>query len=339
MALCKLCKINEADKTGSHIVPHFLLKRIDNEKGVSSRDKQLGFSIGEFETTSYVGRSVLPEKLNEVFGELSDEEIKKNNNPLVLDNIFCSECELRISQIENEYAKTLNIKESNSSIRPEFASLFWISVLWRISISKNQGLILKSQEEEKLRRILNTHLKLQINDIDLNTLKNDTDCTGLVYRLIRCPDYSSTEATYLFCHPSHKMPYSLIIDEYTLLFYLKKGHVDNLIQYFFGFEKGLKGKPVNDFSSGETKILYDNGSYKARMNSLLEFIVKKRIDSYNWIFDEIHKRLGGRGNEMPVELKQSILRRITTDEKKLGRRYTYDDLTKTMYEEIKKYSP
>lgn len=33
MEKCNLCKENDADKKGSHIVPHFLLKRIENIEG------------------------------------------------------------------------------------------------------------------------------------------------------------------------------------------------------------------------------------------------------------------------------------------------------------------
>ncbi len=45
MRNCLLCYENPADKTGSHIVPHFLVKRIDNEPGQSGRDKEMGFVI------------------------------------------------------------------------------------------------------------------------------------------------------------------------------------------------------------------------------------------------------------------------------------------------------
>lgn len=40
MKNCLLCEQNPADKTGSHIVPHFLSKRIDNEVGSKERNKE-----------------------------------------------------------------------------------------------------------------------------------------------------------------------------------------------------------------------------------------------------------------------------------------------------------
>src|SRR5512145_500874 len=116
MDKCKLCNKDDADKTGSHIVPYFLMKMIDNERGKKERGKELGFNIGELVTTSYFGQSVLPEKLTEIYGELSDTEIEDNKVPLIVDNFFCTDCESKLSQIENEYAKTLNNKGVDSRI-------------------------------------------------------------------------------------------------------------------------------------------------------------------------------------------------------------------------------
>jgi hypothetical protein len=339
MKNCQLCKIKKADKTGSHIIPHFLMKRIDNEIGKKGRDRELGFTIGEIETTSYFGQSVLPEKLNEIFGELSDKEIENNQAPLIVDHFFCTDCELKLSQIENEYAKTLENKGVDSKVSSEICFLFWISIIWRISIFKKQGLILKSKEEERLRRILNKYLTLKIENIDSEAIKNDLECQNLSYRLIRCPDYSEDEATYLFCHPFHKMPYSILIDEYVLFFYFKKGHIDNLVQTFLGFEKELKGKITNTVTKGENKILYDKKAFKGCLNNLVNLITDKRFENYNWLFDEAHKKMGGQGDKMPSKLKQSIKDRMISNEKKLGRKFTFKDLVKSMYEEMIKYAP
>lgn len=220
-----------------------------------------------------------------------------------------------------------------------FSLLFWISILWRISVYRKQGLILKSKEEELLRRILNKYLTLKIEDIDLELIKKDAECQNLFYRLIRCPDYSNDEATYLLCHPFHKMPYSMLIDEYVLFFYFKKGHIDNLVQDFFGFEKMLMGKFTNSVSIGESKIIYDKKAFKECLNNAISFLIDKRFDNYNWLFDEVHKKMGGKGNKMPTDLKQLIMKRMISDEKKLGNKYTFENLVKLMYEEMNLYAP
>ena len=336
---CKLCKKKIADKTGSHIIPHFLLKNIDNEIGKTGRNKELGFSIGELETTSYFGQSVLPEKLNEIYGELSDEEIAKNTIPLIVDHCFCSECESKLSEIENQYAKTLVNKGIESKITPEISLLFWITILWRVSNSKKLGLILKDKEEELLRRILNKYLKLKIVDIDLESIKKDIECQNLSYRLIRCSDYSEKEATHLFCHPFHKMPYSIVIGEYVLFFYFKKGQVDNLIQSFFGFENVLKGTSINTVLKGENKIIFDEKTFKTCLENLINFFTINIFKNYDWLFDKAHKKMGGEGTQMPIKLKESIINRLISDEKHLGRKYTFESLVIAIIEEMKKYAP
>lgn len=109
---CKLCGKEEADKKGSHIVPHFLLKRIINVEGKNQRDYELGFRFDKMGMSSYFGRAVQPEKLEETFGEISDDDIAKNKQQLVVDNYYCSKCENRFSLIESAYSKTLNKTDS-----------------------------------------------------------------------------------------------------------------------------------------------------------------------------------------------------------------------------------
>lgn len=159
MNKCKLCDKNEADKKGSHIVPHFLLKRIENIEKKTGRDYELGFTIESLNSTSHFGRSVQPEKLEETYGELTDEDIAKIKHPLVVDNIFCSECEDRFANIENIYSKTINTVEKNdyeSGVSTSIGILFWASILWRMSINRKSGVKLNPQQNEELRNILDS---------------------------------------------------------------------------------------------------------------------------------------------------------------------------------------
>ncbi|MGB6084903.1 hypothetical protein [Moheibacter sp.] len=111
MKKCLLCKENEPDKTGSHIVPHFLIKRIDNDDNQKGRDKELGFILGDTTTSTYFGRLIQPEKLEEVFGEVTDDLISNNKIDGIVDYYFCSDCEKKFSNIESIYAKMSCIYE------------------------------------------------------------------------------------------------------------------------------------------------------------------------------------------------------------------------------------
>lgn len=52
---CLLCKHYNADKTGSHIIPSFFMKRIN---GDGKRDHEIGFEIKNGLVDSYFGRDV-----------------------------------------------------------------------------------------------------------------------------------------------------------------------------------------------------------------------------------------------------------------------------------------
>lgn len=75
MIKCNLCLKNNANQTGSHIVPFFLFKKVDNLGNSKGRDKELGFVIGSMETRSYFGRGILPEKLEVIYSNLDKVKI------------------------------------------------------------------------------------------------------------------------------------------------------------------------------------------------------------------------------------------------------------------------
>ena len=63
MPNCALCQQREADKTGSHLVPFFLMRTIDNVDNKKERGMELGFELGKGHVKGYFGGSVLPERL------------------------------------------------------------------------------------------------------------------------------------------------------------------------------------------------------------------------------------------------------------------------------------
>ena len=94
MPKCKLCLEKEADFKGSHIVPHFLLKRIFNIEGKKGRDYELEFVIDGINTQAYYGRNVPREKLDSLFDEVKEGVTEENKDPHVEDYIFCTSCEV-----------------------------------------------------------------------------------------------------------------------------------------------------------------------------------------------------------------------------------------------------
>ncbi|MDP5170057.1 MAG: hypothetical protein NWR72_07415 [Bacteroidia bacterium] len=123
------------------MVPHFLLKRIENIEGKTGRDYEIGFQIGDLYTQSHFGRSVSLESLENAFGEISDEDIEKNIHPFVEDHVFCRECEKRLAELESKYSKSMSVygdedSSYSSGIDYQIGLLFWLSLIWRLSISQ-----------------------------------------------------------------------------------------------------------------------------------------------------------------------------------------------------------
>lgn len=336
---CHLCRVNPADKTGSHIVPHFLLKRIENVDGKTGRDYELGFVIQEFDTTSHFGRSVPVSKLDEIFGELTDQELLKNTHPLVVDHFFCQKCENRFAKIESEYAKTLNIHDTkvySTGISSELGLLFWMSVIWRISINGQNGVQLSKSQNEKLRRVLDRCLKDDYSKMDYSELRNLKEAKRISYRLIRCPNFSLNNISHLTWHPKFLHPYALVIDEFILFFAFKDNFNDFTRMDFLGF-KGVLNAPINKFDNEEQIMPVDKGIMDTINSGLIHELKRVRLERIHLFLDTIHKKLGGRGRAMPVEIKQEIFAEITSEEKKMGRKHNSEDLINSTYKILRKY--
>lgn len=339
MSKCRLCNLNEADKTGSHIVPHFLLKRIENIKGKKGRHFELGFLISETGVTPYYGRSVLPEKLEEIFGDISDEDITKVQHPLVVDNIFCSNCEKRFETIETEYAKTLPVKGSgnyNSGIISSLGILLWGSVLWRMSINGKSGVILSEEQNEHLRNILDTFLKNDFRNIDFESFKGSELIKSVSYRLLRYVDRDEDENTLLLFHPDMNNPLCLFIDEFILIYSLNNNYEDLNHNNCVNSNDVILDSPINTAGSQEVVKPYGKDVYQKIIKFFDDTVTERLLEYNSQLLDLIHVGLGGKGETMPIELKKEILLEITSDEKKLGRKFTKEDYINSVNKVLQK---
>ena len=104
MSKCLLCRQREADKTGSHIIPSFLMKRINGE---GKRDHEIGFKIKQGIVDTYFGRDIYEEKRKDITD--NEEKIYSRENYDVIDHIFCKDCEDFFASLESKYAPSLNL--------------------------------------------------------------------------------------------------------------------------------------------------------------------------------------------------------------------------------------
>ena len=338
---CRLCGKEQADKKGSHIVPHFLLKRVINIEGKTQRDYELGFRIDKMGMSSHFGRAVQPEKLEETFGEISDEDIANNQQQLVVDNYYCSGCEKRFSLIESAYSKTLNKIETEvyeSGVSTILGLLFWGSVVWRISNHGKSGVKLKYEQEELLRSILDKYLpKEDINELNFVDFDSIEDLSRISYKLIRFNDIEENDSKFLIADPEYDNCFVLLIDEFILAFTFDKNYED--------FKKNGKLELEKLFGSVEESELNGNEKIHPFAKDVYTNIRKKLIDiakdqyyaGVSEYCDIIHRKLGGQGDTMPQEIKNEIFQELALTEKKLGRKYTQEDLVSSAMKVMQKY--
>ncbi|MEL1254092.1 hypothetical protein AAEO57_09920 [Flavobacterium sp. DGU38] len=328
MKKCLLCQDKEADKTGSHIVPHFLMKRIDNQIGAKGRGKELGFLIGKLETKGYFGRNILPEDLEKIYGEVDEQLIENNDISLVVDHFFCSECEKNLGNLESQYAvsltKTADHHTGYKSIEKEgIGFLFWISILWRLSIFGKCGIKLKEKEERKLGRILKKYLT------DYKLVISDEDLKDIGYKLVRAANYKQVPHTYLHCSPFNIRPYSIMVDEFILFFYFKTTYLKAMECTFYGSEILIKKAEYNTAFTPERILSIKESELHEIIQNFVNHAAALRMNEYIEILDELHQKLGFSG-KMDVRLKQKILYNIAASEEPIGKKYSFENIRKIM---------
>jgi hypothetical protein len=172
MNLCKLCKEREANQTGSHIIPNFMLVPIIGKR-YKEESIKISTNLSKKEEI-YYGRDNLKN---------TDTEIKEHH--FTEDYIFCTKCENFLNvELETPFSSfhkkldTLLSDKNNFFISHTAKSLrylecikfdyqifirFFYSILWRMSISKKDfcsKIKLPNQIEESLRKtIISKHFE------------------------------------------------------------------------------------------------------------------------------------------------------------------------------------
>ena len=104
---CALCREAEADKTGSHLAPNFMIHGMFSFDGKGRRNREISMRdhLNTSERMVYYGPEVSPDAINaDHGGDLTDEELEENVNNLVCDHLFCKTCENRFEILETYYS-------------------------------------------------------------------------------------------------------------------------------------------------------------------------------------------------------------------------------------------
>lgn len=106
MKYCKLCEENEANKKNTHYLTDSIIRSALNKDGSNEREK--GFYFGIDSSDPFIRfnfQRIDGETLESVLGrDPTDEELEKARSiPFSVDYYFCSECEKRFTEIENDF--------------------------------------------------------------------------------------------------------------------------------------------------------------------------------------------------------------------------------------------
>lgn len=305
MNKCLLCKQNIADKTGSHIIPSFLMKRIN---GNGMRDHEIGFVIKKCNVDTYFGRDIYEDERKSITD--NEEKIYSRENFDIKDCILCKKCEDYFGSLENKYAPSLNLKLSentttkNTKVSPSEALLFWCSLVWRASVTGHLGFKLHSDLEERLR---------------ISLISNNIDGLSVNYALFRCKDYAMNAGKgTAVCMDIKNNNVLLFVDEYMLVMVFdmeEKEHKTNL----FGIGLELKKDNLNDGKRVEeiSPLPYD--LFSTLMYSVISVKAKDMIIDIRDNIKQLHRQLFK--EDIPIHILREILDLIENTGK-IGDKYT-----------------
>lgn len=287
---CKLCEQNVADKTGSHIIPFFLLRKMVNEEGKKARDNEVSFRISTSEMVNYhFGKSLLPEKIELFLGrEMTQAEIDQNFNQFIRDRIFCADCEKRFQTIETEFSSSFynkkeklipDLKNSNllnyttvSADNALVVRAFFLSVIWRCSVSRIFNNAIDKKVESKIRELLMACLPLGQNELTGRLKKCEKQLKQYPMGLIFLNEQSSDVC---ITHPVANTPYYFIFDEFILFFYSKKKAMYQTLSKAFAIER-LPLKPLINLQEHDFKIAFLNKEQgKTLRKNIINTVVSK----------------------------------------------------------------
>ena len=213
---CCLCRVMPANKTGSHMVPNFLAHPTFSWDGKGKRFHEAlnhDFINAQDRNCQFYGREVPDWRfaLGEGKKNVTEEDIKKNVNQLEFDNEFCSHCENRFGVLEMAYSQFYNGQQKK--IHPRVAYLFWLSVLWRMSMG-SMSIFMDIHEELALHKLLDDNMLNTVKEIE----ESDTDLADWRYAMYKADNLRDGDKGILG-YRKECSPYVVMYNDLVMVFY------------------------------------------------------------------------------------------------------------------------
>lgn len=315
--VCMICGENKATKTNSHIVPSFLMFFFTSYNGSGKRDTEVMFTLTNSKDSVYTGRSVSDTKIDQLFdkSKLTEERIQKelSKNMVAKDFVFCPQCEKRPSDfLESPYA--LYSKEGKL-VDDDIPLSFWLSVIWRMSVTKDYGFDLGEALNENLRLYLKSYFDVKEKSFDVTeTVKT----VPFRYKLLRCKDYCKSENGFLFAQYKDGV-LDVVLGEYILRVFFKL-YGEFLNSPFMGAETYFVGSSVNHGTNVEQAVDLDIETLKKFVGEFVKYAAYLKRKNVEAKLDLIWKRLE-LPDAMPNQLKELFFENYYNEDVKIGGRH------------------
>lgn len=340
---CKLCKTKDANQTGSHTLTAWLIASIFS-KGKETRDHEVMYEIAPFDSkVPFIGRDVSPDTIEDNLGRaLTDEEIKNQENKLVVDNLLCSDCEKRFKSIEDEYLNKVHkvIESSENDNSTFFESdhsnsirLFFFSQIWRVSACGNLNFTLDKKFEEKLRALLNEILDIKIkNTLERAQFKSEEINSMPLCIIKSSKDITPTSKPIMF-NPVINKPYFCIINDYSIMLYEKESHTRSTPHDFYGINKFLEKSWIN-FKETKFKLGFLNSqSWNYIITKFMDAAVRQRLKNLTTLFRAMYEHKFHSSPSM--DTIQIFIKSALNNDLKLGVKYLKENLLNAMNNTLK----
>ena len=326
---CLLCKETDATKTNSHIVPSFLVANVCSYDGSGKRDKEVMFTITPTKTTLYTGQ--LPDtKIEEIINtkNLTDERIENElmQNTASKDYIFCPDCESKLSVwLETPYS---TYHKSGKAISPDVSFFFWISIIWRMSISQIFGFELPTELENHLGAVLNRYLDCKTNGLEHEKIEHLVKECNISYKILRCPSFLPRNSGFMGAIYSKEYNILSFILGDTIVCVPFDGTISDSYS-FWGAEKEMIAAPNNNGLEPE-KILEVSEDFVKSINSnFIKKFAHIKVKFYQKFANDVWRELGLSGN-IPRKIFKSFMESLLSEHTKLGDRHSSKNITNVL---------
>ena len=333
---CKLCGEKPASKTNSHLIPSFMIASVCSYDGSGKRDKEVMFTMSTYEDKVYTG-AIPSTKYEELFDmdKLTDERIESElkDNTASADYIFCPDCEKALADcLESPYGNHLR---TNNEIEPHIPYYFWLSIVWRMSISGQFNFRLPLALEQHLGEALHSYLDAVKEGKDVEAIMKS--CL-FRYRMLFSPDYLEVEklAGYFGGRFDEKrLILSHTMGDKILCVTFSEDDLPADYQYL-GFEQELSAAHINNGQVAERYTVVSKERVAEGVQRMVKETAMKRLLNEKDVANASWKAVGLPG-QMPDVIFKALMEKLYSEESKQGDRKSKERYVKVFNETLQSF--